>query len=72
LNFKQLTFRPYNEIDLLGILKERINEPIKHKLTLEKIVDTNVTRIICKKESKNASGDIRSMLEVSKEMLLVI
>lgn len=68
LNFKQLTFRPYNETDLLGILKERINEPIKHKLTLDKFVDQNVTRIICKKESKNASGDIRSMLEVSKEI----
>ena len=29
LSFKQLTFRPYNETDLLGILRERINSPIK-------------------------------------------
>ena len=35
---------------------------------MNEIIDENVLKIICKKVSKNSSGDIRSMLEVATEI----
>jgi Cdc6-like AAA superfamily ATPase len=74
---KQVYFKPYSEEDLCGILKERIYQVrlrIKDKISvgktfkIEQLIEANILAVITKKIHKAVFGDIRTMLNIVREI----
>jgi Cdc6-like AAA superfamily ATPase len=74
---KQVYFKPYSEEDLCGILKERIyqvrvkfNSKISAGKTfkIEQLIEANILALITKKIHKAVFGDIRTMLNIVREI----